>query len=296
MFLSGDRLRAGWRILLFFLLFAALTLVGQGLARLVPADAGGWIGMGTSLAAAVLAGWILLVRVDVRRAGALGFAAGRGALGESGRGFLVGCALLVAAVLLLVATGSAQWVADTGDAAAYLSNLAETLVFFALAAAFEEAVFRGYPFQVLVQGIGVWPAVVASSVVFALAHGANPNLDAPALANLFLAGVLLAVAYLRTRSLWFATALHLGWNWTMATLLDLPVSGLEEFDTPFYSGRETGADWWTGGAFGPEGGVAATLALVAGIVWLARSRRLTPSPQMRALEPLVEPRLPAEWR
>jgi uncharacterized protein len=38
------------------------------------------------------------------------------------------------------------------------------------------------------------------------------------LANIFLAGVMLAVAYLRTRSLWFATGVHLGWNWTMATL------------------------------------------------------------------------------
>jgi biotin transport system substrate-specific component len=38
-----------------------------------------------------------------------------------------------------------------------------------------------------------------------------------------------AAAYLRTLSLWFATALHIGWNWATASLFDLPVSGITDF-------------------------------------------------------------------
>ena len=261
----------------------------------MPEAVGGWIGITISLVAAVGAGWIVLAHVDRRSPAALGFHGGREAVLESGRGLVLGCALIGAVVLLLVATGSAAWVPDSGNWAEYIGALGETFVFFALAAALEEALFRGYAFQALVEGIGVWPATLAGSVVFAVAHGANPNLNAPALANLFLAGVLLSVAYLRTRSLWFATALHLGWNWAMATLLDLPVSGLEEFDTPLYSGAETGVDWWTGGAFGPEGGLAATLVLLAGTIGLARSSRLRPPARIRALRPLVETRLHPGW-
>jgi hypothetical protein len=107
--------------------------------------------------------------------------------------------------------------------------------------------------------------------------------------------VLLSLAYLRTRSLWFATGVHLGWNWVMAALLDFPVSGLTFFDTPLYDAVVRGAPWWTGGDFGPEAGLAGTLVLLAGIGWLARGGRLSESPQMRELGPIVDRRLqPAE--
>jgi uncharacterized protein len=169
-----------------------------------------------------------------------------------------------------------------------------SLVFFGIAAAWEEALFRGYPFQVLVEGIGAWPAIVITSALFAWAHGQNPEVTTLALLNIFLAGVLLALAYLRTRSLWFATALHLGWNWAMAFWFDLPVSGLTAFDTPGYSGVAVGPEWWTGGAFGPEAGLAATVVLITGIVWLLRTRRVAVAPEMHQLGPIVDRRLPPE--
>jgi hypothetical protein len=109
-----------------------------------------------------------------------------------------------------------------------------------------------------------------------------------AIVNIFLAGVLLSLAYVRTRSLWFATGLHAGWNWTMASLFGFPVSGLSIVDTPLYDARETGADWWTGGAFGPEAGLAGTLAVLAGVLWLWRTRALAESERMRARRPLVD--------
>jgi uncharacterized protein len=85
---------------------------------------------------------------------------------------------------------------------------------------------------------------------------------------------------------------HLGWNWAMQSLLGFPVSGLNEFDTPLYDVRELGPDGITGGPFGPEAGLAATLAILAGTVWMWRTRRLGESPAMRALRPLVDSRLP----
>src|SRR5690606_19908912 len=159
------------------------------------------------------------------------------------------------------------------------------------AAAAEEALFRGYPFQVLVEALGPAVATVALSAAFAVAHAGNPGANAFALVNIFLAGVLLSVAYLRTRSLWFATAVHLGWNWTMGSLLDLPVSGLEMLDTPLYEPAAGGPEWVTGGGFGPEAGLAGTVGFALALLGVVRLVKLREAPEMQALGPLVDRRL-----
>ncbi len=290
-------LRAGWRILLFSLLlwvfasilYALLSAVVAPLAG--DARAGMVVQVLVMLIASILAGWVMLAAVDRRPIGALGFAADPAAGRDSAVGFAAGGAMLALAVLLLTVASMARWVADTGSGGEYVAALALSLAFFAVAAAAEEAAFRGYAFQALVQGIGAWPAILLTSGLFALLHAGNPSVTPVALANIFLAGVMLALAYLKTRSLWFATAVHLGWNWTMQSLLGFPVSGLNEFDTPLYDVRELGPDVLTGGAFGPEAGLAATLAIAAGAAWIWRTRHLGESPRMVAMRPLVDSRL-----
>lgn len=290
-------LRAGWRIGMFCLLFITLFQLLFPLARtlLSAGGAGSTAGLLTSavvvLGASMLAGWVMLAVVDRRPVGALGFAADPAAGRDSAVGFGAGAAMLGLAVVLLAMASMARWVADTGSGWEYVAALARSLAFFAVAAAAEEALFRGYPFQALVQGIGAWPAILASSALFAWGHANNPEVTAVALANIFIAGVMLAVAYLKTRSLWFATAVHLGWNWTMQSLLGFPVSGLKEFDTPLYDVRELGPDILTGGSFGPEAGLVATLTIVAGTVWIWRTPHLRESARMAALRPLVDARL-----
>ncbi len=288
----GGRLRFVWRIGAYFALFFLLAIAGQLAGSMLPRDPLGWVSWITTLASALVAGWIVLSHLDGRPLGALGFPWSRDALRDSGSGLLVGGALLGAAALLVFLTGAARFAADTGTLREYVAQMAVTFAFFAIAAAAEELLFRGYAFQALVEGIGVWPAVLASSAVFSWLHGQNPNITPLAFGNIFLAGVLLALAYLRTRSLWFATGVHLGWNWMMATVLDFPVSGLT-FDTPLYDAAEVGADWWTGGEFGPEAGLAGTLVLLVGIAWMLRTRRFRESEEMRALRPLVDVRLGA---
>jgi membrane protease YdiL (CAAX protease family) len=288
-------LRAGWRIAGYLLLSYGAGIVLATLFAAVGGRIAQMSAFPVFLGSSLLAGWGMLALVDRRRPGALGFALEPAAAKDSAAGLGIGGAMLGAAVALLTVASMARWVADDGTMPEYVAALATSFLFFAVAAAAEEAMFRGYAFQALVQGIGVWPAVLASSALFAYAHGGNANVTPLALANIFLAGVMLAVAYLRTRSLWFATAVHLGWNWTMASLLDFPVSGHVR-DMPLYTARETGPDWVTGGPFGPEAGIAASLTIVLGTVWMWRTRFLRESPRMRELRPLVDDRLPAEAR
>ena len=104
----------------------------------------------------------------------------------------------------------------------------------------------------------------------------------------FLAGVLLSAAYLLTRSLWLPTMLHLGWNWGMASVLDLPVSGFEIIDTPFYDPVVRGPEWLAGGGFGPEGGLAGSLGFLAAVAALFLLRNVRVAEEMRALRPLPD--------
>jgi uncharacterized protein len=259
---------------LFFLFVPLAAALLAPLRGLVPLPAGSapffWGGL-AMLVAAVAAGWLMLRAVDRRGLGDLGFAWRRGSAAELLGGLAIGGGSLAAVVLMLALAGLVRYRPEPGGAGEYLASLAVDLLVLAPPATAEEALFRGYPFQALLGGVGAVGAVAVSSLAFAVAHGANPNVGAFALVNIFLAGVLLAVAYLRTRSLWLPTGVHVGWNWTMASLLDLPVSGLDAFDTPLYTPVIGGPEWVTGGAFGPEGGIAGTIGFglaLAGVLLL----------------------------
>jgi hypothetical protein len=92
--------------------------------------------------------------------------------------------------------------------------------------------------------------------------------------------VLFSVAYLRTRALWLPLGLHWAWNFFQGEVFSLPVSGIR-FAKPMLQVAAVGPAWFTGGDYGPEGGLAVTVVALAGIFWLARTRRLASSPAMR---------------
>ncbi|HKJ91722.1 MAG TPA: CPBP family intramembrane glutamic endopeptidase [Longimicrobiales bacterium] len=274
LFVRGGQLRGLWRLLLFAVLFVALLQVG---GWLVPAPrawgrkgAIAWQGA-LMLLAAVAAGAALLP-TEGRTVADLGFRWRRHTARELVVGLGIGAGAIVVAVLLLVVLGQVGYGAEAGSAGGYVKALATGFAVLALPAAAEEAVFRGYPLQTLARAVGPVTAAVMMSAGFAAAHAGNPQVEPLALVNIFLAGVMLSMAYLWSGSLWFTTAVHLGWNWTMALPLDLPVSGLRMFDAPLYQ-PVVRPDWLTGGAFGPEGGLAGTLGFLLAFWAVRRATR-----------------------
>jgi membrane protease YdiL (CAAX protease family) len=96
-----------------------------------------------------------------------------------------------------------------------------------------------------------------------------------ALTNLFLAGVLLCVAYERYGRLWFPIGIHFGWNILSGPILDYDVSGYVSAASVWRMAG-SGPPWLTGGAFGIEGSVWIGVMEVAAIGCLnmmARPRR-----------------------
>jgi len=159
-------------------------------------------------------------------------------------------------------------------------NFLRAALLFLFAAAMEEVLFRGYLFQRLIDSLGPWGAVALMSACFGASHILNPAANALSTANTILAGILLSLAYLRTRALWLPIGLHWSWNFVQGQILSLPVSGLQ-FWNPLLRANAAGPTWFTGGSYGPEGGLALTCVCLAGILWLARTKRLSPSQAMQ---------------
>jgi len=115
-------------------------------------------------------------------------------------------------------------------------------------------------------------ALVATSVGFGLLHLGNPGANAQSVAVVIFAGVFLAAVLVATGSLYAAWMAHFAWNWSMAELLHAAVSGVR-FPYSTYRMDDVGPAWLTGGAWGPEGGVAAVAGMLAGIAVLVAWRR-----------------------
>ena len=138
------------------------------------------------------------------------------------------------------------------------------LVFAALG---EELGFRGYPLRRLANAIGVLPAMLLLAVLFGLLHAQNPSATVFSTVNVALAAIWLSFAFFSSGGMPLAWGAHFGWNAGLAILFDAPVSGYN-FHVPVVEYTPGGHAWIDGGAFGPEGGIVATVALVAGIVYL----------------------------
>lgn len=281
-FPGEGRLAALGRALLFLvtafvLLLTGLFLVPEVAAADLPAGDGLPLlfiaQFALVLLAAFGAAWILQ-RLIERRAGVdLGFPLTRRAAREAAGGIAAGLLAVAAVIAVLSLAGVYRWTGEAGSAAGWAGTVVVSLAAFAIPAAAEEAVFRGYLLESLAAAAGPAAAVAITSVLFALVHGGNPGVGPWSFANLLFAGVLLAVAVLRTGTLWLATGVHLGWNWAMAGPLDLPVSGIDPYDAPFYDAIPAAPAWISGGAFGPEGGLAGTLAACVALGLILRLTR-----------------------
>jgi hypothetical protein len=141
------------------------------------------------------------------------------------------------------------------------------------AAMAEELMFRGYPFQRLVEGLGAIGAILVLSALFGAVHMGNPHVSDNrwvqvfAFSNTLLIGIVLALGYLRTRALWLPWGLHFGWNATLGLVYGLPVSGINQFAVMVKS-KAAGPEWFLGGSYGVEGGLLGTLVICLGLLYV----------------------------
>lgn len=298
-----SELRSGWRVLAFFLVLILAVLLLTGLIRTVEilfpsldflsVDPSGQeylspheliflvVSNLRNLAAAAIASAVCARVLERRSVGSVGFILHRGWSRDFGLGSLMGAASLAIAAGIAVAAGAVSFEVQTRSGAQIARGFIIVFLFFLIAGATEELIFRGFPFQALVHNLGGATAVIITSVLFGLAHLSNKNASAFSTINTILAGVWLGLAYLMTRSLWLATALHYSWNFAMAFIFGLPVSGFPMFSSLAWLRGNIGTPFWiSGGSYGPEGGVAATVALLLSTLVIWKSGLFAPSEEM----------------
>lgn len=177
-------------------------------------------------------------------------------------GMLIGAGLYTLCVLILMALGIYRieglnpWSFLWGNAGMAVSS-----------AVLEELAFRGVAFICVERLFGSWVALVVSSLLFGLVHLLNPagTLEG-ALFIAVEAGILLAGAYMLTRSLWMSMGFHFAWNYTQSAIFSGIVSGNGESQGLVKSTIQ-GPDLLTGGSFGLESSVIAlALCTTTGII------------------------------
>jgi uncharacterized protein len=269
-----NELRMGWRLLLFLGLMAGLAW--SVFSVIPPAFAATPLAAGViPFFLVVLVTWLMATLVNHKPLAAVGLWFHPRALRECGLGLLVGLLMMTGIFVIELGLGTLHltWrglsVSEIAGAVGY------SFVTFALSAMFEEMLFRGYLFQSLMQWLTFVPALLIMSLLFGVAHIGNPHATLLSTANVLLAGIWLSFAYLKTRSLWLPFGLHLAWNFSQTTLYAFPTSGFSFADRRLFDAVQTGPVWITGGEFGPEGGVLATIALIVATWYLLKTRIVT---------------------
>ena len=288
------RLRSGWRVVIYVAAFIALSVILATVLRVALIVIGPraetnvsqfiaeLVFRGALLGAALGAGYFCVRFLEGLPWRSLGLTFHRGWFRDLVLGFAIGFASLVFAVAiasrgLKFSFGATGW-------SSIIKSMIGSLVILFVAALAEEAMFRGYGLQTLSRAKLAWLGVLLTSVPFGLAHLSNPNVvRGVTFANTALAGIWLAAAYLRTRSLWLPLGVHWSWNWALGWFFGLPVSGIQLVSNPLLQGHDNGPKWLTGGSYGIEGGVACTLALTLFTVFLWKTRWLSATPELEQM-------------
>lgn len=225
-------------------------MVGVGLVSGLTATGPGPVPV-LGAVAAVAVYWVVMRRVAGRSTSEI---ARQGAGREALRGGAVGLGFVLVSALLITAFGgySFSWAGN-----GFFSVVWSAAMVQAGAAVTEELMFRGFALQALEQRWGSRAAIVITGLFFGVAHLGAPGAGVwSALAIALEAGVMLGVAFLWRRNIWFVAGLHFAWN-TAEQLLGIPVSG----HTPkgLFTVDTHGSALLSGGTFGLEASIVPVL-------------------------------------
>ena len=145
------------------------------------------------------------------------------------------------------------------------SYLIIQFLFYITVAVMEESMMRGFVLgHMLDTGMNKFLALFISAFIFACLHLGNPGMTNFSLFNLTLAGILLGVAYIYTRNLWFPISLHLFWNYIQGHVLGYDVSGTGDRNT-LIKLHISDNTLMNGGIFGFEASLPCTILMIIAI-------------------------------
>ena len=282
-FVGPRGLRAGWKVLIFFLLFAIVSMCFIPVAKMLPK-----LGHGTPLppsialveeligAASVLITTAIMARFIDRKPWSYFGIPLRNAFRSN---FWIGAVIgLGALALQLEIMHLCGWF-DFGTQQLHGTEIVTYGAIWAVAFFFvgvtEEGLLRGYVQRVTTDGLSrlpggwsFWTSAVLFSLVFASGHIANPGENKFGIVMVFIDGMTMCFSLWCTGDLWFAIGNHAAWDWGQTFVFGTPDSGMHgahALMSPSFHGPVLLA----GGTDGPEGSILVLLSEALFLVLIA---------------------------
>ena len=204
--------------------------------------------------------------IEKRPFSSLGFFK-KGWLKELGRGFLIGAAQfsLVVALFLLTGTGSLEWSQLSLEPVLFILAL---IPFWILQGGTEELVTRGWLFPAVSAKSNIFIGILISSALFGALHLFNPGVTVLSIVTIILNGIFACLLMIKYDNMWVLAGMHGAWNFVQGNVYGIQVSGQGANASVFNYTSQTSIDWLSGGAFGAEGSIFASIVLIGSIAYL----------------------------
>ena len=260
------RLRAGWRIAAFLVLFYTIALpLVFGLRAVIGFSKSSPLVIVIIAVSATCAVYGARRWIDRKPFSSLGLALKGRSLADVVFGFILSGVMAGAIFSTMYALGYVTNVQASVLDGSAIAVLAVSLATMALVGFWEELVFRGYILQNMAEGMGMTTAVLLSCALYALVHAANPNAGVLSSSIIALFGFLRIYGYLSTSQLWLSIGMHTGWNFFQATVFGFAASGHAE-EWTLLRHDAAAADWLSGGDFGPEASIVTIPVVLAALL------------------------------
>lgn len=123
----------------------------------------------------------------------------------------------------------------------------------------EEIVFRGYLMTRLAAKKGKWIAILLSSIFYLVFRMSNPSTSKLDLINIFLISIVMSLLYWYFDNILVIAIFHAFWNCISGVVFGFNISGIKVFDTIFTVEAISDKQILTGGSYGIEGSIIATV-------------------------------------
>lgn len=183
------------------------------------------------------------------------------------KGFLIGAVQFSLVVVLLLVTG-------TGSLKLGQLNL-QSLIFvlaiiplWILQGGTEELVTRGWLFPAVSAKSNIFIGILISSALFGALHLFNPGVTILSIVNIVLDGIFACFLMLKYDNMWVLAGMHGAWNFVQGNIYGIQVSGQGASTSILNYSSQSSVDLLSGGAFGAEGSIFASIVLIGCIAYL----------------------------
>lgn len=291
-FVGPRGVRAGWKVVIFFLLYGLIeaavyfvvAMQGKMNPKLpiparaaVPEELGGALGI--LIVTAIMAKWI-----DRKEWGYFGMPMRNAFRSNFWIGAAIGLGALSLQLEIMHFAGWFDFDAIELHGMAVFQYGGIWALMFLCTGVTEEGLLRGYVQRVTTDGLSklpggwsFWVSALIFSAMFGSLHLGNPGENKFGIFMVFVDGMTMCFSLWCTGDLWFAIGNHAAWDWGQSFLFGTPDSGVF-FQHPLMHSSFRGPLLFSGGTDGPEGSVLVLLSEAIFIVLIAviyRRRRFS---------------------